>query len=110
MILNALLVLLDIAAGLFFLCRAFVAIVHMSRRTGHCIRLTFCLLCAGAFGALLSPLMDADWRRYAHVAIISALMLKELLDRRQAQADSRSETAPRDRRSGPRQGIERDLA
>ena len=107
---NAGLILIDIAAGLFFLSRAFAALVHMSWRTRHCIRFIFWLLAVGALGMTLSPLMDTEWRRYGHVAVITALVMKELLDRRKAQADSRCETAPRDRRGGPRQGIEKDLA
>jgi hypothetical protein len=103
-------VIIDVAAGVIFLLRAFSAIVHMSGRTRHDIRFVYWLLAVGALGLLLSPLVDAEWRRSAHVSIIAALAILALIDHRGSQSDCRSDQSPPDRRDHGRQGIEKDLA
>ena len=79
---SALLVVIDVAAGIFLLSVAFPALVHMGWSTKHRFRLIYWLLAVGAAGMAISPLVDDEWRRYAHVAVIVALALQELLERR----------------------------
>lgn len=82
MTLEFVLILIDIAAGIVLLCRAFPALVAMSVFTCHRFRVIYIVLAVGAVGMVLSPWMDAEWRRYAHVAVIAALTLQALIDRR----------------------------
>jgi hypothetical protein len=100
---NNFLVLIDIAAGVFFLSRAFVAVAHMSLRTRHSVRMTYVLLTVGAMAMLISPFADQDWRRYAHMAVISALALQALFDCRHRYSDA-------DAYDHLRAGTRRDLA
>lgn len=79
---NSLLIALDIIAGAILVAHAFVAIAHMSRRTRHCIRGAFIVVAVGAVGMVLSPLMDVEWRRYAHVAVVAAWALLVMVDQR----------------------------
>lgn len=88
--LETIFVMLDIAAGLVLLCHAFPAIVSMCRRTRHCIRAIYIALALGAVAMLFSPAMDAEFRRYAHVAVITALAALTLFDRRRDVAHLRA--------------------
>lgn len=99
---SAFLISIDVAAGAFFLSRAFPAVVHMGRRTLHRFRCIYVLLALGSAAMIVSPMMDVEWRRYAHVGVIAALALQEWLDRRRADRACRRFNAPADRRQGVR--------
>lgn len=74
--------MLDMASGAVLLFYSFCAVCAMDRRTFHRYRTIYIVLCVASLALLVSPFVDAEWRRYAHVFVITAVTFRVMLDRR----------------------------
>lgn len=82
MTLDAILVMLDVATGFILLAKAFARLNCMCKRTSHVVRFANITLAVGALAMAASPMMDQPFRRYAHVAVIVAIALLAVFERR----------------------------